>query len=212
MDTDPDDQQRSTTMTTPNTEAAGFRSTASGQQNSPLGDREGGGSAREQIRDVKNQVVDRAKNTFQQARDRAGSSLGESKGQLADQFGGIAQALRRTTEHLRSEDQQRIAGLTDTVARQVEQVADYLRNKDAGAMRQDLENLARRQPALMLGGALLLGLIGARFIKSSERRGGRRFDGQRYGRERQFDYTGYNQPSTRSGGFESESGIGGGYA
>jgi hypothetical protein len=187
-------------MTTPNTEAAGFRSTASG-------------GAREQIREVKNQVVDQAKNTFQQARDRAGSSLGESKGQLADQFGGIAAALRRTTEHLRSEDQQRIAGLTDTVARQVEQVADYLRHKDAGAMRQDLENLARRQPALMIGGALILGLIGARFIKSSERRRGRRFgDGQRYGRERQFDSAGYNQPSTRYGGFESESGIGGGYA
>jgi hypothetical protein len=129
---------------------------------------------------VKNQVVDQAKNTFQQARDRASSSLGESKNQFADQFGTMADALRRTTEHLRSEDQQRIAGLTDTVARQVEQVADYLRNKDARAMRQDLENLARRQPALMIGGALVLGLIGARFLKSSERRGGRFGDGQRF--------------------------------
>jgi hypothetical protein len=200
-------------MTMPNTEPPGSRIDATGQQDSFPGDREGGGSAREQIRDVKNQVVDQAKNTFQQARDRAGSSLGESKGQLADQFGGIAAALRRTTEHLRSEDQQRIAGLTDTVARQVEQVADYLRNKDAGAMRQDLENLARRQPALMIGGALILGLIGARFIKSSERRGRRHYrDGQRYGRERRFDYTGYDQPSTRYGGFESEGGTGGGYA
>jgi hypothetical protein len=65
-------------------------------------------------------------------------------------------------------------------------------------MRQDLENLARRQPALMIGGALLLGLIGARFLKSSERRGtGRYGDGQRYGRERGLGYTGYNQPSVR---------------
>ncbi len=176
-------------MTMPNTEVPGSRAETSGQS---------GGSAREQIRDVKNQVVDQAKNTFQQARDRATSSLGESKNQFADQFGTIADALRRTTEHLRSEDQQRIAGLTDTVARQVEQVADYLRSKDARAMRQDLENLARRQPALMLGGALVLGLIGARFIKSSERRGGRRFDdGQRYGRERTLGYTGYNQPYVR---------------
>src|SRR5919112_4775744 len=181
---------RSNTMTMPNTEAPGSRADASGQQ--------GGSSAREQIRGVKDQVVDQARNTFQQARDRAGSSLGESKSQFADQFGTIAQALRRTTEHLRSEDQQRIAGLTDTVARQVEQVADYLRNKDARAMRQDLENLARRQPALMIGGALVLGLIGARFFKSSERRGvGRYGDGQGYNRERSFGYTGYNQPYVR---------------
>jgi hypothetical protein len=141
------------------------------------------GTAREQIREVKDQVVGQARNTLQQARDRAGSSLGESKGQVADQFGTIAEALRRTTEHLRSEDQQRIAGLTETVARQVDQVANYLRNKDAAAMRADLESLARRQPAIVLGGALVLGLIGARFLKSSQR--DRRVrDAQGYGRER----------------------------
>jgi hypothetical protein len=198
-------------MTMPNTEARGSRAESSGQPQE-----ERGGSAREQIREVKNQVVDQAKNTFQQARERASSSLGESKGQLADQFGGIAEALRRTTEHLRSEDQQRIAGLTDTVARQVDQVANYLRGKDARAMRQDLENLARRQPALILGGALVLGLIGARFLKSSERnRESRRSeDSPRYGWERSYGYTGYNQPF--SGQTEQQPGAGaragGGYA
>jgi len=204
-------------MTMPDTESRASQANQAGQ---------GGGSARDQIRGMKDQVVDQAKTTLQQARDRAGSSLGESKGQLADQVRNIADALRRTTEHLRSEDQQRIAGLTDTVARQVEQVADYLNNKDARAMRQDLENLARRQPAVMIGGALVLGLIGARFLKSSERRGSRRFrDGQSSGRERSFGYTGYNQPSTRDAQFEgnvssrtgygyggTEGGRGGGYA
>jgi len=201
---------------TPNTQAPGSRAETSGQQIA--------GSAREQIREVKDQVVNQAKTTFQQAKDRAGTSIGESKNQFADQFGTVADALRRTTEHLRSEDQQRIAGLTDTVARQVEQVADYLRNKDARAMRQDLENLARRQPALMIGGALIIGLIGARFLKSSERRGGRGFD-QRSVRDRSFGYTGYNQPyvgGPESGGSftgsergysgSSEGGFGGGYA
>jgi sirohydrochlorin ferrochelatase len=186
-------------MTMPDTESRAFQADPTGQQ--------GGGSAREQIRGMKDQVVDQAKNTLQQARDRASSSLGESKGQFADQFHTIADALRRTTEHLRSEDQQRIAGLTETVARQIEQVSDYLRNKDARAMRQDLENLARRQPAVMLGGALVLGLIGARFLKSSERRGSRRSgDGRQFGRERNIpSRTGYGYPGT-------EGGTGGGYA
>lgn len=160
-------------MTMPNTGSPGSRTE---------GEQQGGGSAREQIREVKDQVVGQARSTLKQARDRAGSSLGESKGQFADQFGTIAEALRRTTEHLRSEDQQRIAGITDTVARQVDQIADYLRNKDARAMRADLENLARRQPALVMGGALILGLVGARFLKSSQK--DRRFRGesQSYGR------------------------------
>ena len=169
-------------MTMPDTEARSPRAdTADGQI---------GGSAREQIREVKDQVVGQAKTTIQQARDRASSSLGESKSQVADQFGAVAGALRRTTEHLRSEDQQRIAGLTESVARQADQVANYLRNKDGRAMREDLENLARRQPALMLGGALVLGLIGARFLKSSQR--DRRFQGSgRYGYGRESFGSGY---------------------
>jgi len=196
-------------MTMPtNTETRGSQGDVSGQP--------GGGSAREQIREVKDQVVGQAKNTLQQARERAGSSLGESKQQLAGQVGAIADALRRTTEHLRAEDQQRIAGLTDTVARQVDQVANYLRNKDARAMREDLENLARRQPALMLGGALVLGLIGARFFKSSERnRGSSRYgDGRGSGRERRFGYTGYDQPFTgeTERHFGTSGWSGGGYA
>ena len=44
-----------------------------------------GGSAREQIREVKDQVVGQAKDTMQQARDRASSSLVESKAQIAGQ-------------------------------------------------------------------------------------------------------------------------------
>ena len=175
-------------MTMPNTEARGSQ-TEAGQENSG---QQGGGSAREQIREVKDQVVGKARTSLEQARDRATSSLGESKGQFADQFGTIAEALRRTTEHLRSEDQQRIAGITDTVARQVDQVANYLRNKDATAMRTDLENLARRQPAIVLGGALILGLMGARFLKSSQK--SRSFQGgsEGYRRER-YGNGGYDQ-------------------
>jgi hypothetical protein len=56
------------------------------------------------------------------------------------------------------------------MARQADQMADYLRRADADVLRQDVERLARRQPALVLGGAFVAGLIGARFLKSSERR------------------------------------------
>lgn len=195
-------------MTMANTESRGFQGESNRQEN--------GGTAREQIREVKDQVVGQAKNTLQQARERASSSLGESKGQFADQIGAVADALRRTTEHLRSEDQARFAGLTDTVARQVDQVANYLRNKDAAAMRADLENMARRQPALMLGGALVLGLIGARFLKSSQRN---RWSGEGSRREGRFDYsrsefaeTGQGWQQGRTGGSYGEGGVGGGYA
>ena len=73
-------------MTMPDTESRASQADQTGQQD--------GGSAREQIRDMKDQVVDQAKNTFQQARDRATSSLGESKNQFADARGSELQSER----------------------------------------------------------------------------------------------------------------------
>jgi hypothetical protein len=122
-----------------------------------------------QIRELKHRVVGQTKQALEQARDRAGSSLGESKKQLADQLGGLASAFRRTTEQLRDEDRTTVAGLTEAVAWRADQAANYLRQANVRAARQDLERLARRRPALVLGGALALGLVTARFLKSSKR-------------------------------------------
>ena len=128
-----------------------------------------GGGTRTQLREVKNQVVDQTKSSLRQARDRAASSLTESRFQAADQIGGMATAFRRTGEHLRQEDQGRVADLAESLAEQVERASSYLRDRDFGAIRQDLEGLARGQPGLVLGVGFAIGLLGARFFKSSER-------------------------------------------
>jgi phosphate uptake regulator len=127
-----------------------------------------GGTAREQFREAKDQVVSQTRQALQQARNRAGSSLAESKEQLADQVESIASVFRRTADQLREEDRRTIASITDAVARQADQAGTYLRRIDARAAREDLEDITRRRPALVLGGAAALGLIAARFFKSSE--------------------------------------------
>jgi len=137
-------------------------------------------TAREQMRELKHEVVGQTRQALGQARDRAGTSLAESKQKLADQVGGLAGALRRTTEQLREEDRTTVANLTDAAAGQADRVSDYLRRVDARAVREDLEGLARRRPALVLGGALALGLLAARFFKSSKRH--RTGAGDRYAR------------------------------
>jgi hypothetical protein len=127
-------------------------------------------TAQEQIRELKHVVVGQTRQALGQARDRAATSLAESKQKLADQVGGLASALRRTTDQLREEDRTTVANLTDAVAGRADRAANYLRQVNAGAVRKDLEGLARRRPALVLGGALALGLLAPRFFKSSERR------------------------------------------
>ena len=132
-------------------------------------------SARGQIRQVKDQVVDQAKSTFREARDKAGSSLGDSRRQAAEQIGGLGAAIHSASSHLRGENQERIAGLADSLGDQVEQVASYLRDADFDRMVRDVESLARRQPALVFGAALAIGILGARFLKSSDSSRSRRF-------------------------------------
>lgn len=164
-------------MTMPDTQGAGM--SGPGIESDP---NETGG-ARGQMRQVKEQVVDQAKTTFRQARDRATSSLADSRRQTADQVGGIATALHSAGQHLRGEQQERIAGLADSLADQVDQVASYLRDADLQRLARDVEGLARRQPALVFGAAFAIGLLGARFLKSSESRGERldRFEDEDYG-------------------------------
>jgi hypothetical protein len=135
-----------------------------------------GSGAREQVRQAKDKVVDQARTTLRDARDRAGSSFAQGRRQAADQIGGIGSAFHRTSETLRGEDQARFADVADNVARQIDRVADYLREADGRAMARDLEGLARRQPALVFAGAFALGLLAARFLKSSSPESGRDLD------------------------------------
>ena len=167
------------------------------------------GGAREQIQEVKNQVVDQAKTSLRQARDSASSSLNDSRHQAADRIGGIASAVRSTSDHLRSENQPGVANLTDSLADQVERLSTYLRDRDLRAFRDDVESFARRQPAVAVGVALALGMLGARFFKSSQRSGrsgGDRSQSEGYGNE-QFNYGtgtgpagGYGMSSQPAGG------------
>jgi len=134
----------------------------------------GGTGTREQIRQVRDQVVDQAKSTLRDAKDRAGSSLADGRRQAADQIGNIAGAFHRTGEQLRNDNQERIAGLADSFAGQVEQVAQYLRDADFQTMARDVERLARERPAVVFGAAFAVGVLAARFLKSgssSEREG-----------------------------------------
>src|SRR5215212_2819772 len=102
-----------------------------------------------------------------QARDQMSSRLAGQKDRAAEGLTSIAQALRQTGQQLRDQNQQAVTGYIDGAASQVERVSNYLRQNDLGGLIDDVEQFARRQPALFLGGTFVLGMLGARFLKSS---------------------------------------------
>jgi hypothetical protein len=136
------------------------------------------------------------------------------KEEAAEQLDGIANAFRETGNQLRNQNNDAIARYTDSMADQVERFADYLHNGDYGRFLSDAERLARRQPELFLGGAFTLGLLAARFFKSSAPQrgysGSSRFSGSDWDRQRygsNWDY----ETDWRSRGRYEGPGYGTGY-
>src|SRR4029079_14886784 len=60
--------------------------------------------------------------------------------------------------------------LVDRAATQVERTARYLSQSDGRQLLNDFEGVGRRNPWAMIGGGIVLGLIGARFLKASSSR------------------------------------------
>ena len=90
--------------------------------------------------------------------------------QAADGLHQLAGSVRTASSDL--SDQPAIANLAATAADGADRVADFLRETDARQMVGAVEDIARRQPLLFAGGALLIGLAASRFIKAAGGGGG----------------------------------------
>lgn len=100
-------------------------------------------------------------------KERASSQLERQKVRATDGLGSVAEAVRQSTQPLRDGQQETIARYVERAADRLQQWSEELRTKDVGELVGDLQRLVRRQPAIFLGAAFALGLLGARFMKSS---------------------------------------------
>ena len=102
-----------------------------------------------------------------QVRERGKSQLATEKDRVAGTVGSVAHALRETGRQLHQSSDPTVADYVDRVADSVDQFSNHLRQRNVDELIGDTETFARRQPALFLGGAFLIGLAAARFLKSS---------------------------------------------
>ncbi|MCW5854189.1 MAG: hypothetical protein KIT87_29240 [Anaerolineae bacterium] len=129
------------------------------------------GQAVDQAKSTASDVVDQAKSTagqvVDQAKDVATTKISDQKEQAADSLGAVADTLRQTTQQLRGQNLGPLVGVADSAATQLEDLSRYLRDSNVDDLVRDVEGFARRQPVLFLSGAFALGLLAARFLKSS---------------------------------------------
>ena len=97
------------------------------------------------------------------------SRVDEQKNRAADGLGGIANVIRNAGNELRNENEA-LASYVDAASDQLRRFADHIRQRGVADMMDDVHTFARRRPALFIGGAFLVGIGIARFLKSSAER------------------------------------------
>ena len=124
-----------------------------------------GASAREGQEGVAQKAKRLASDAQHRVGDQVQSQVQTGKTRAAHALNDVANTLLQSAEanDTRADQYIRRAG------EQIQRVSDYLQNTDLRDMVVQTENFARRQPALFLGSAFAVGLLAARFVKSSRR-------------------------------------------
>jgi len=104
------------------------------------------------------------RNLVDRVRETATTQLTRQKNRASDGIGAVAQAVRQSMRPLRDREHDVFARYVERAADHIEGFSRRVRQKDVIELAHDAEDLARRQPVLFLGGALALGLIGARLF------------------------------------------------
>jgi len=113
------------------------------------------------------QAQEQAVKIVSQAREQVTANV---KSQAA-RGAGIATVLSSTLQdagsQLREQDEVAVATYLDQAAGQVEQIGTMLENQDYGQLIGTVQGFARRQPVLFFAAAVAVGVVGAKFLKSS---------------------------------------------
>jgi gas vesicle protein len=120
--------------------------------------------------------IDEAKEKARQAAHDAQQKVSEelrtrvdtTRTRAADALGSVAQALTTSVQQLRDQNQSMPGDYVQRAGDQIRRASDYLRTTDTDELVRNAEDFARRQPAVFLGGAFVLGFLAARLVKSTQ--------------------------------------------
>ncbi len=116
---------------------------------------------RERVGPIADQVKDQASAVAQQQMTSAAEGL--------DSAAGVVNAVG---DRLRENNLGELSQYTGMAAEQIEKLATWLRTTTPEEIAHDIEDFAKKQPAVFVAGALALGLIGVRFLRSTSQDAG----------------------------------------
>lgn len=132
------------------------------------------------------------------------SQLNTQKDRATSGIGSVASAVRQTMQPLRDSQQETMAHYVEQAAGQLDRFSNALKQKDVNELLGDAQRFARRNPAIFIGSAFAIGLVAARFFKSSSDRD----TYGNYGRDWRRGEGGESMGGYRSSGSMYEGGYG----
>lgn len=118
------------------------------------------------------QSQERARETADNVKDaawkQAQSQYEQQSGFAAEQTEKLASALRRMADEFDHQHQPAFSGYATKLADYSDSMSGKLRGKDLNSIVDEVQEIGRRQPALVVGGAIAAGFLLARFLRSSQ--------------------------------------------
>jgi ElaB/YqjD/DUF883 family membrane-anchored ribosome-binding protein len=137
-------------------------------------------AAVDEAKDVASKVVDEAKAQGAHLADQAKAQLSEAAGRargmadqqktlVANQVGGVADAMARVADELEA-DNGPSAPYARMIADNAERLSGAIRDKSVDQLIGMAQDFGRKQPAAFIGAAALLGFVASRFVMASASR------------------------------------------
>ena len=144
-------------------------------------------------------VREQAGRAAEQTQQQAKAFLSKQKEVAADHIENVAQVLHQAVDQLRQRSPGAISDYAERAVGGIDSLASALRENDVRSLVGQVEDFARRQPALFVAGTVAAGFALARFLKSSSRDEGG-YDQAASGRR-------YSQDGSRAPAYSGEAGT-----
>ena len=114
---------------------------------------------------------DSTRGLMDRVKQGASAQLSNQKSRATDGLGSLATAVRQSSQPFKENQQDPIAQYVEKAADQLDRLSSHLRDRDVSDLVDDAQRFARRQPAVFIGAAFAVGVVAARFLKSSSEHG-----------------------------------------
>jgi len=111
-------------------------------------------------------LKDAAGGVAEEAGKTVEKTAAKSMAEVGDALHQVAQAVRQSGENLQTEQPQ-VARFVSTAADKVDEAATYVSNHEPRELMDGAQNVARQQPALVVGAGLVAGILIGRVLRSA---------------------------------------------